>query len=114
MKEIRNQLVALGLGNVVYRLEQACELLVRVTLETLDEEIARFHNAAGVLPVIDGADYGALLLEHAGDGSQGARKALLLKHALYRARWAADGLERGTSESEYFKNISRKYKSCVY
>lgn len=111
-QRIRNQLVDAGYGDVIYRLEQSSEILTRVTKETLDEEISRFHSAAGVLPVVDGVDYAAAVLESASDNTRGDRRLFLLRHAMYRARWAAEGFDRGTSESEHFQVIMRKYRSC--
>jgi hypothetical protein len=92
-------------------------LLIRCSDEELEEVLAQFHNLAGQLPFFADRDIGALTLERAaGEVTSRSRSLVILRHALFRARWCAQaytGPGEGLSRAQHLETLEAKIASLA-
>ena len=83
------------------------EMLPRVISDQREETIAQIHDLAGRLSYYEDRDLGALALEAVGDLiTEKEFQRIIYTHALYRARWCAQG---GTSGGESLARANHIY-----
>lgn len=102
-------------GHHVGMLRRLAGALPRVLEESLESAIAEFHNFAGRLPYWGDCDVGALVLEDVADDMlPGPRRALLFRHALYRAEWCASAATaggEGMARSVHLERVRAKLRA---
>lgn len=83
----------------------------RIARNEWEEILAQIHNSAGGLPPDNrNADYAATLLEEAAESiSDPSGKAVLLRHAIYRARWFASESTSGGENLERSAHLKSLY-----
>jgi len=106
---VRAALVAQGFEKSLLEIERQISFFPRLLQETLNYEIGGFHNMAGRLPNLDNLDYGAILLEMAGDTTENpAKKIRYFEEAQYRTIWACQNLEFGNRGMPNAKRLKGK------
>jgi hypothetical protein len=95
-------------GRDVSMLRRLGGAMPRVSGESLESAIAEFHNFAGQFPYWADCDVGALVLEDVADGMPpGPRRALLYRHAMYRAQWCASAATAGSEGIARSRHLER-------
>jgi hypothetical protein len=87
-------------------------MLPRCRASDLEEVLAQVHNAAGKLPFVADCDYAALVLEDYAEAmtDSGARR-LVVRHAMWRARWCAQASTsggEGHARSQHLQQLEAK------
>lgn len=80
---------------IAQRVLELAKLLPRIGADQHEEAVAEIHTLSGRLDYVFDDDFGAVVLEEAGDESFGAQRRYLYRHALYRATWCAQAATAG-------------------
>jgi len=108
---------ASGPGELALHLQSLATMFRRMHVQEHREHIARFHNAAGVIPFFQDTDIGALVLEQAADDASDATlKSFLYTEALYRAQWCAQAASaggEGLARSRHVEQLQAKLANAA-
>ena len=80
---------------IAQRVLEMAEMLPRIAADQHEEVVAEIHTLSGRLEYVFDDDFGAVVLEEAGDEASGAQRRYLYRHALYRATWCAQAATAG-------------------
>jgi len=95
-------------GRDVSLLRRMAGALPGISGEWIESAMAGFHNFAGQFPYWADCDVGALALEDvADDMPSGLRRALLYRHAVYRAQWCASAATAGGEGAARSRHLQR-------
>lgn len=95
-------------------LYQLCSMIPRVKKEDLKELFCQIHNEAGKYQYENDRDKGAIALEEIAETIDDVvLKNEIFQHAIYRAKWCAQGAtsgSEGVSRAQHLKELEMKLK----
>jgi hypothetical protein len=105
--ELISKIPAPGDRQIAKRILELAAALPRITADQHEEVIAEIHTLSGRLDYVFDDDFGAVVLEEAGDEVSGEQRRYLYRHALYRATWCAQAATAGGEGISRSRRIDR-------